>query len=151
MQYTNNGYDATIIQSKDMPATIAPERPYAMVIDDGVAILSVLMLLLESEGYGGLGFSDSTKVIPFLEQVETKHLPHVILLDLMMPLVTGYEIAATLSQHPRFSSIPIIIMTADNRVKSASAVPGATDWLGKPFQIQTLLTKLEHFLYTATT
>ncbi|MGI9061314.1 MAG: response regulator [Ktedonobacteraceae bacterium] len=151
MQYTSIGNVATIIESKNMSATIAPESPYALVVDDDEAILSVVMLLLETEGHVGLGFSDSSKVIPFLEQLETKHLPHVILLDLMMPLVSGYEIAATLSQHPRFASIPIIIMTADNRVKSASAVPGATDWVGKPFQMHYLLTKLEHFLYPPTT
>ena len=150
MQYTSIGNVATIIESKNMSATIAPESPYALVVDDDEAILSVVMLLLETEGYYGLGFSDSTKVIPFLEQLETQHLPHVILLDLMMPLVSGYEIAAALSQHPRFASIPIIIMTADNRVKSASAVPGATDWVGKPFPMHYLLTKLEHFLYPPT-
>ncbi len=150
MHSTNNCNDAPFEKSQDTPATIAPQSPYAMVVDDDEAILSVLMLLLEAEGYVGLGFSDSTKVIPFLEQVETKHLPQVILLDLMMPYMTGYQIAATLSQHPRFATIPIIIMTADNRVKSASAVPGATDWLSKPFQIHTLVSKLEHFLYTAT-
>lgn len=151
MQYTSQGNVATIHESKLLSATtIASESPYALVVDDDEAILSVVMLILQAEHYAGLGFSDSSKVIPFLEHVEPKHLPHVILLDLMMPLVSGYEIAATLSQHPRFASIPIIVMTADIRVKSADAVPGATDWLSKPFQIRTLLAKLEHFLYTPT-
>ena len=150
MQYTSMDTVATILESKNTPATIAPESPYALVVDDDDAILSVVMLLLKTEDFVGLGFSDSTKVIPFLEQVDAKHLPHVILLDLMMPLVSGYEIAATLSQDPRFASIPIIIMTADNRVKSAGAVPGASDWVGKPFQMRSLLTKLEHFLYPPT-
>lgn len=151
MHYTSKRNDTTILESNTISALIAEECPYALVVDDDEDILSVVMLLLAVEDYVGIGFSDSSKVIPFLEQVETKHLPHVILLDLMMPVLSGYEIAATLSQHPRFASIPIIIMTADNRVKSASAVPGATDWLAKPFQMHTLLTKLEHFLYTSTT
>lgn len=146
MQYTSMGNTTTLIENRNTSPTFVPEGPYALVIDDDDAILSVVMLLLETEGYIGLGFSDSTKVIPFLDQTETAYLPSVILLDLMMPLVSGYEIAAKLSQNPRYATIPIIIMTADNRVRSASAVPGASDWLGKPFQMYTLLAKLAQFL-----
>jgi CheY-like chemotaxis protein len=123
-----------------------PDHPYALVIDDDDAILSVVMLLLESEEFAGVGLSDSQKVLPFLRQVDTRHLPSVILLDLMMPIVSGYDIAAQLAQDNRLSRIPIVVMTADNRVRGASAVPGATDWISKPFQINTLLSKLENYL-----
>ncbi len=134
MQYTSIGNVATIIESENMLATIIPESPYALVVDDDEAILSVVMLLLETEGYTGLGFSDSTKVIPFLEQVETQHLPHVILLDLMMPLCQAMKLPLLSRNTHVLASIPIIIMTADNRVKSASTVPGATDRAVNYFQ-----------------
>jgi len=146
MQYTSMGNTTTIIENRNTSPEFVPEGPYALVIDDDDAILSVVMLLLETEGYVGLGFSYSSRVIPFLDQFETAHLPAVVLLDLMMPLVSGYEIAAKLSQNPRYAAIPIIIMTADNRIKSANAVPGASDWLEKPFQIHILLAKLAQFL-----
>ena len=146
MQYTSMGNTTTILASQLTTSAFVPDSPYALVVDDDEAILSIVMLLLETEGHVVLGFSDSTKVIPFLEHTDTEHLPSVVLLDLMMPVVSGYEIAAKLSQDDRYSSIPIIIMTADNRVKSASAVPGASDWIGKPFQMHTLLAKLEQFL-----
>lgn len=73
-------------------------------------------------------------------------MPSVILLDLMMPGLSGYAIAAELAQNEQFAHIPVIILTADSRVRSASAVLGASDYLGKPFQISTLLSKLEHCL-----
>jgi CheY-like chemotaxis protein len=146
MQYTSMGNTTTILESQLMTPGFVPDSPYALIVDDDDAILSVVMLLLETEGHAAVGFSDSTKVIPFLEQTDKEHLPSVVLLDLMMPVVSGYEIAAKLSQNARYSSIPIIIMTADNRVKNASAVPGASDWVGKPFQMSTLLAKLEQFL-----
>ena len=146
MQYTSMGSMSTITDRKDSAADIVPEGPYALVVDDDAAILSVVMLFLETEGFAGIGFSDSTRVMPFLDHTETERLPAVVLLDLMMPLVSGYEIAEKISQNPRYASIPIIIMTADNRIRSASAVPGASDWVGKPFQMQLLLGKLARYL-----
>ncbi|HYK86244.1 MAG TPA: response regulator [Ktedonobacteraceae bacterium] len=146
MQFISVGNTSTISESQFTTPGFVPDSPYALVVDDDDAILSVVMLLLETEDHAAIGFSDSTKVIPFLEQKERAHLPAVVLLDLMMPVVSGYEIAARLSQDARYASIPIIIMTADNRVKGASAVPGASDWIGKPFQMATLLAKLERYL-----
>jgi CheY-like chemotaxis protein len=145
MFYTQMETTAALEGPYTLPASV-PASPYALVVEDDKAILSAVMFLLELEGYAGLAFSDSPKVLPFLEQVEPKHLPSVILLDLMMPTVSGYEIAAQLSQHEQFAHVPIIIMTADNRVHNAAAVPGASDWLAKPFQIEALLTKIENYL-----
>src|SRR5712691_10326058 len=121
MQYISMGTTASTLERTYTTATPTPPGPYVLVVDDDDAILSVIMLLLETKNYAGLGFTDRSNVLPFLEQLDAEHLPSVILLDLMMPLVTGYELAAHLSQHQRFSHIPIIIMTADSRVRSASA------------------------------
>lgn len=144
MQYTNKGSVTTVVeQGKNW---FVPENPYALIVDDDDAILSVVMLLLEMEGYAGLGVSNSQEVLPFLERALPDHLPTVILLDLMMPVVSGYDIALNLSQHEKFAHIPIIVMTADNRVRSASAVQGATDLINKPFQIQLLIEKLNLYL-----
>lgn len=126
--------------------SLVPDTPYVLIVDDDEAIISVLMFLLETEQHAGVGLSDSQKVLPFLEQVGTEHLPAAILLDLMMPHLSGYEIAAQLSQSERYAHLPIIIMTADTRVRSAGAVPGAIDWVGKPFHLDDLLSKLERYL-----
>ena len=146
MQYTSMGSVTAVVEQEQGKKWFVPESLYALIVDDDDAILSVVMLLLEMEGYAGLGVSNSQEVIPFLEQASPDHLPTVILLDLMMPIVSGYDIARNLSQHEKFAHIPIIIMTADNRVKSASAIHGATDLVNKPFQIQLLLEKLNRYL-----
>ena len=140
-----------LLEREDIVSIAVPDSPYVLVIDDDESILSVVLLLLEMEEHIGLGVADSTKVVPLLEGMDSKHFPSVILLDLMMPMVTGYEIAAHLSQHPRYAHIPIVIMTADNRVRGASAVPGAVDWIGKPFQMEDLLAKLERYLLSSST
>ncbi|GAC1567643.1 MAG: hypothetical protein NVS3B14_14300 [Ktedonobacteraceae bacterium] len=120
--------------------------PYALVIDDDEAIISVIMFLLETEGYFGIGISNSLKVLNFLDRLGADHLPSVILLDLMMPGLSGYEIARFLSQNERYQRIPIIIMTADSRVQGASAIQGAIDYVAKPFHIDILLIKLKSHL-----
>ncbi len=127
-----------------------PEEPYILVVDDDQAIFSVVMLLLETEGYTSLGFSDSTKVLPFLEELcETgQKLPSVLLLDLMMPVVSGYDIAAAIANNELLKQITIIIMTADHRVTGAHNIPGASDWLSKPFRVELLLDKVGAHLPT---
>jgi len=146
MQYTSMGSVTAEVEQEQGKRWFVPASPYALVVDDDDAILSVVMLLLEMEGYAGLGVSNSQDVLPFLERALPDHLPAVILLDLMMPVVSGYEIARVLSQHEKFAHMPIIIMTADNRVLSVSAVPGAIGLINKPFQIQLLLEKLNLYL-----
>ena len=101
------------------------------------------MLLLEGEGFSGIGISDSRNVFPFLSQLDTAQFPSVILLDLMMPVLSGYEIAGKFSQSERYQHLPIIIMTADGRIRGASSVQGAIDYVAKPFQIDALMTKLK--------
>src|SRR5438477_3615720 len=149
MQYTSEGRTTVLWDEESVGIPAIADRPYVLVVDDDPAITSVVMLTLELEDYVGVGISNSRQVLPFLYQIEadaTKHMPAVILLDLMMPEFSGYEVAAQLAQNPGFASIPIIIMTADYRVRTASAVPGATDLLSKPFPVSILLTKVEHYL-----
>lgn len=138
------------INMNDPFPTILPEDPYVLVIDDDPAILSVVLLLFETEGYSAIGLLESRRVHDFFEYVRVtthnRRLPAVLLLDLMMPVVSGYDIAAQLSQQPATSVLPIVIMTADYRVNNAKIVPGARDLLNKPFQIMTLLSKVEPYL-----
>jgi CheY-like chemotaxis protein len=151
MQNKQLNESTCVLEREDIVSIAVSDSPYVLVIDDDDSILSVVLLLLEMEEHIGLGVVDSTKVVPLLEGLDSKHFPSVILLDLMMPMVTGYEIAAHLSQHPRYGHIPIVVMTADNRVRSASAVPGAVDWISKPFEMEDLLAKLERYLLSSST
>jgi CheY-like chemotaxis protein len=138
----------TFYQAEENYAVLpeVPDAAYVLIVDDDEAIISVLMYLLETEHYVGVGLSDSKRVLPFLHQASPQRLPSVILLDLMMPNLSGYEIAAQLSKSEEFAQLPVIIMTADSRVHSASVVPGASDWVAKPFQLDSLITKLEYYL-----
>src|SRR5258707_11582617 len=112
------------------------ERPYILAVDDDRSILSMLMSLLASEGYSCVGFAESQWVLPFLQEMGKRgerHLPALLLLDLMMPVVSGYDIARWLSEHEPYDHIPILVITADARAHAPSAVPGFPRVLLTPF------------------
>jgi len=152
MQYTGVSMTSIFTHEKST-STISDQllrSPYVLVVDDDEAIVSVLLLLLEGEGFSGIAITDSRNVFPFLSQLDTDQFPSVILLDLMMPVLSGYEIADKFSQSERYRHLPIIIMTADGRIRGASSVQGAIDYVAKPFQIDALLTKLKSHLDRST-
>jgi CheY-like chemotaxis protein len=153
MMYSSPGNPMLSIEDESSILSSIPpaetEHPYILAVDDEQSILSLLMSLLGSEGYSSVGFVESQWVLPFLQEMGKRgeqHLPALILLDLMMPGVSGYDIARWLSEHEPYNRIPILVITADARVHDTSDVPGAQDILLKPFQIDALLTVVEHFL-----
>ena len=148
-QYTCGGSSTTLLVGENPGISASSDKPYVLIIDDDPAITSILQYMLEMEGYAALTITDSLKVLPFLQHIEEagmKYFPAVILLDLMMPQLSGYELAAQLTQHPSYAHIPIIIMTADYRVRTVSVVPGAVDLLSKPFPFKVFLSKVKRYL-----
>jgi CheY-like chemotaxis protein len=153
MMFSSSGHPILSIKDESSIASSLPatetEHPYILVVDDDRAILSTLMSLLKSEGYSCVCIAESQWVLPFLQEMGKRgeqHLPALLLLDLMMPVVSGYDIARWLSEHEPYNQIPILVITADARVHDKREVPGAQDILLKPFQIDALLTLVEHFL-----
>ena len=148
MQYSSAS--ATALLTGDRASIVGAESliatPYVLIIDDDKLIVDVIQSLLEIEGCNGIGMSDSLKVPAFLHALHNDLLPSVILLDLMMPGLSGYEIATLLSQNERYRCIPIIVMTADSRVQDCSGIQGAVDFVTKPFRLDPLLEKLRTYL-----
>ena len=120
--------------------------PHVLIVDDEKSIVHVIQSLLEIEGWNSIGILNSLKVPGFLNALDDHLLPSVILLDLMMPGLSGYEIASLLSQNERYKRIPIVVMTADGRVQSYSGIQGAVDFVTKPFRLDPLLAKLKVYL-----
>src|SRR5690242_12086212 len=115
------------------PPNFRADRPYVLVVDDTYDILSVIMMLLEDEGLAGLGMVDSRQVPRFLDEIQAENatypssrlrLPSLILLDFMMPGLSGDELAAWLSQHPCYQHIPLMMMTAHPSIQRLAALPG---------------------------
>jgi CheY-like chemotaxis protein len=148
MQYASSGAPSLLDRNQTSQPGVENfiRTPYVLTIDDDTLIADVIQSLLEMEGYCGIGISDSLKVLSFLNSLHDSSLPSVILLDLMMPGLSGYEIATLLSQDERYRHIPIIVMTADSRVRNCDGIQGAVGFVAKPFRLDPLFDRLKVYL-----
>lgn len=112
-----------------------------MVVEDEEALALLLKYNLEKEGYKVVIESNGAKVIAEVE----KHCPSVILLDWMLPKMSGVEICKLIRTKPDIKNIPIIMLTAkgqeEDKIKGLSA--GADDYVTKPFSVPELMARVK--------
>ena len=112
-----------------------------LIVDDNILNLELLAKILSR---GSFKVTTAMDGIEALKQIE-KHLPELIILDVMMPNLDGFETCQRLKESSSTSDIPIIFMTAlseiENKVKGFSL--GAVDYITKPFQRQELLVRVK--------
>ena len=112
-----------------------------MVIEDEEALALMLKYNLEKEGYRVVVETKGNKAIAEIEQ----HNPSVILLDWMLPELSGVEICRLIRSKPDIKSIPIIMLTAkgeeEDKVKGLTA--GADDYVTKPFSVPELMARVK--------
>ncbi len=126
---------------------LAPERavdaPMILVVDDDPDILDALSEILEGEGYRVRRARNGREALERLEPVP----PQLILLDLMMPVMDGWEFANRLRQEAHDASeVPIIVLSADRNVGAKARELGAVGHLSKPFELGELLQLLDAHL-----
>lgn len=116
-----------------------------MMVDDEPINMDVLQIHLESAGYSRfMSISDSTQAIDAMEQ----HKPDVVLLDIVMPNLDGFEILQQMATRPMLAGIPVIVLTsADNPETKLRALElGATDFLSKPLDASELALRMRNTL-----
>jgi CheY-like chemotaxis protein len=117
-------------------------RKQILVIEDSVEIRVGLSALLKLENYDVVVSEDGQAGLNYLNSA--KVLPHLILLDLLMPVKDGYEFLEEKKANPRFDTIPVIIMTA-NQMQDAKSL-GTEGFLRKPLVIDLLIETIESIL-----
>ncbi len=107
-----------------------------LVVDDDPDILEALSEILEAEGFEIRRARNGKEALERLEPDP----PQLILLDLMMPVMDGWEFAQRMKQKPAaISSIPLIVLSADRNVGNKATDIGAVGYLAKPFELNDLL------------
>ena len=113
-----------------------------LIVDDVISNVLLLKVLLGKEKYNILTASGGREAI----EITVNRQPDLILLDVMMPEMTGFEVAAHLKNNSKTANIPIIFLTALNStedvVKGFQA--GANDFITKPFNKEELLVRVNH-------
>ena len=106
-------------------------KPTLLIVDDEPANIDIIMAALGND-YSVCVESDSLKAL----DVAKKCLPDLILLDIMMPGIDGFETCRLMKNDPTVRDVPIIFLTALNQynVESRGLKLGAADYINKPFQ-----------------
>jgi chemosensory pili system protein ChpA (sensor histidine kinase/response regulator) len=122
----------------------ADERVFALVVDDSITVRRVTQRLLERNGMRVMTAKDGLDAIGILQD----HVPDVILLDIEMPRMDGYEVASHVRNDPRLADVPIVMITSrvGEKHRARAIELGVNDYLGKPYQETQLLQALEPLL-----
>jgi chemosensory pili system protein ChpA (sensor histidine kinase/response regulator) len=127
-----------------VPVTAAPAPRTVMVVDDSLTVRKITSRLLEREGYRVLAAKDG---VDALEQVH-RSLPDIMLVDIEMPRMDGFDLTRNLRGDPRTAAVPIIVIssrTADKHRTHAFEL-GVNDFIGKPYQEAELLAHIQKYL-----
>jgi chemosensory pili system protein ChpA (sensor histidine kinase/response regulator) len=112
-------------------------RVVALVVDDSITVRRVTQRLLERNGMRVLTARDGEDAVAVMDE----HLPDVVLLDIEMPRMDGYEVAQHMRSTPRLKHVPIIMITSrvGEKHRARAMEIGVDEYLGKPYQESQLL------------
>jgi DNA-binding response OmpR family regulator len=128
-----------------MDSRSAPPKPkQVLVADDEPDIVTIVEMILRTEGYEVLKATNGLEALELAE----RHNPDLILLDILMPDMDGWEVLRLLHVDPSTAEIPVAMISAKtgSRAKIASMQEGAVDYITKPFDSRELLTKVRAIL-----
>lgn len=128
-----------------LPKKVTGTRPYTiLVIDDEPSNLKVLITVIQSLDYSVIAVGSGQEALELLESEKVD----LVILDLMMPNMTGYEVCKTIRQDYDIVELPVIILTAAGQLSDLviSFQLGANDFLQKPVNMEELKVRIESLL-----
>jgi len=114
-----------------------------LLVEDDLDIRDILQDVLESDGFDVIPAANGKQALDFLTMNDPPG-ADLVILDLMMPLITGWEVLDRMQENPRLAEIPVIVVSAVVRDKPG----GAYTFLRKPFTLETLSTAVRRSLDT---
>ena len=133
---------ASEVEAQATPA-VEQENNLIMVVDDSVTVRKVTGRLLKRNGYRTISARDGVEAMALLQE----HRPAVMLLDIEMPKMDGFEVATAVRNHPELNALPIVMITSRTGEKHRQRAHdiGVNEYLGKPFQEGLLLETIGGF------
>lgn len=114
------------------------------IVEDDISIRELEMYALKNASFNVVGFKDGVEFMAALE----KNIPDIVLLDIMLPCGDGMQLLEKIRTTPKFSSIPVIMVTA--KTSEIDAVKGldmgADDYITKPFGVMELVSRVKAIL-----
>jgi CheY-like chemotaxis protein len=113
---------------------------FVLIVDDDPDLLDVTSFVIENEGIVVETARNGEEALALLR---AGRLPGLVLLDLMMPVMNGWEFLEEVAKDPLLKAIPVVVLTAAERRRE---VPGATEVLSKPMDLVALLRVVERYM-----
>ena len=130
---------------EDEPADVEVDRPtLVMVVDDSVTVRKVTSRLLERNGMNVLTAKDGVDAITQLQERK----PDIILLDIEMPRMDGFEVATLVRHDEHLKELPIVMITSrtGEKHRDRAMAIGVNEYLGKPYQESLLLETIQRLV-----
>lgn len=122
------------------PVDTSAPRLDVMIVEDDYAVRETLQELLEEEGYGVFPAANGREALDQLRSESAS--PRVILLDLMMPVMDGWQFRDEMRRDPALSAIPVVVMSADAGLDHKVEGMSVAAVLPKPVELKTLLSTI---------
>jgi DNA-binding response OmpR family regulator len=118
----------------------APVKPRVLVVDDEPDLIAVLRMGLQMEGFEVIEAADGAAGLERAREAK----PDLILLDLMLPKMDGYQVCRTLKFDSRYKNLPILILSArpGDQDRRLALEMGADDFIRKPYDLKELVAKI---------
>ena len=113
-----------------------------LVVDDDPDVRDAIAGVLSDEGYQVTSAGNGREA---LEQLHRRSRPSLILLDMVMPDMDGWNFRMELKKEPALAEIPVVILSAHGNVRDAALALGAADYLRKPLRAESLLEIAERY------
>ena len=119
-------------------------KPLIMVVEDEAALVTMLRYNLEKEGYRIAHCADGEEALIVVDEKQ----PDLVVLDWMLPVMSGIEVCRQIRRKPRSRDLPVIMLTArgEEGDKVRGLNTGADDYLTKPFSLPELLARIKALL-----
>jgi len=112
---------------------------FVLIVDDDPNLLDVTRFVIESEGIAVETARNGEEALALLR---AHRLPGLVLLDLMMPVMNGWEFLNEVAKDPLLKAIPVVVLTAVERTQA----PGAVEILRKPMDLGALIRVVERYI-----
>jgi len=124
-------------------AAVKPAVPLVMVVDDSLTVRKITGRMLAREGYDFIAAKDGVDALQQLQDMR----PAVILLDVEMPRMDGFEFARNVRADEATKSIPIIMITSRtaDKHRNRALELGVNEYMGKPYQEEQLLALIARY------
>lgn len=134
--------DSPRIQTQSKAPEPVDAAPLVMIVDDSLSVRRVVSGLFESSNWESIQARDGVEALEMLQSAG--RLPDVILVDIEMPRMDGYELMAALRSNAAYQNIPLVVLTsrAGEKHRRKAMEAGATDYITKPYQDEALLTTI---------